>query len=150
MKDVEFLLKNILKPVLKNYSPIILILKRNWQNILGERYYEFCEAEKVFFNKNKKNDGILYIVCFNNVISFYIENNKFFIIEKINSIFGYSMIKNLKIIQRPKIIKNYLKKSIKLKNEDKKYIENTAKNIKDKSLKYSLENLGKSIFLKKY
>ena len=60
------------------------------------------------------------------------------------------MIKNLKIIQRPKIIKNYFKKSIKLKNEDKKYIENTAKNIKDKSLKYSLENLGKSIFLKKY
>lgn len=148
MRDIEPLLKSILKPILKNYSPIILILKRNWRNILGEKYYEFCEVEKVFFGKNKKKDGILYITCFNNVISFYVENNKFFIIEKVNSIFGYSVIKDLRIVQQPRIIKNYLKKTIELKNEDKEYIKNITTNINDESLKDSLKHLGESILFK--
>ena len=98
--EINFLLKDLLKPILKNYSPIILILKRNWCNILGEKYYEFCEAENVYFSKNKKNHGILNIICFNNVISFYIENNKFFILDKINAIFGYCLIQDIKVKQQ--------------------------------------------------
>lgn len=150
MKRVEFLLKDILKPVLKNYSPVMLILKRNWINIIGEKYYEFCESEKVFFNRDKKNDGILYITCYNNIISFYIENNKPFITEKINSIFGYRLIKDLRLIQRPKIINTSLKmfSNKQLDEKDKKFIKDTLNCVEDNILKDSLNNLGKSIYLK--
>ena len=72
---------------------------------MGEKFYEFCEPEKTYFNKNKKNDGILYIKCFNNVISFYIENNKNYILEKINAIFGYTIIKDIKLKQFSQIHK---------------------------------------------
>lgn len=148
MKEINYLLKGLLKPILKNYSPVLIILKRNWFNIIGEKYYEFCEVEKIYFQKNKKNEGTLNIICFNNVISFYIENNKFFIIEKINAIFGYCLIKNLKIKQIPKIVKDY--KIHKKRDIDIKIKENlnkTVSHIQNDNLKNALKNLGELVYL---
>ena len=145
--EINFLLKNLLKPILKNYSPIILILKRNWFNILGAKYYEFCEAENVYFHKNKKNCGILTIVCFNNIISFYIENNKFFILDKINAIFGYNLIQDIRIKQQPKIIRDIYKKDKILDKSTENYLNNKVIEINNENLKNSLINLGKSVYL---
>jgi len=139
----------MVKPFLKNYSPVILILKRNWKNIFGEKYFEFCEPEKVYFQKDKKNDGVLYIIAFNAVISFYIDNNKEFILEKINSIFGYKLIKDLRIKQNPKIISQYLKNVIKLDKNQKNEIENKINKIEDTDLKKSLEYLGEILYYSK-
>ena len=147
--EINFLLKDLLKPILKNYSPIILILKRNWQNILGEKYYKFCEAENVYFSKNKKNHGILNIICFNNVISFYIENNKFFILDKINAIFGYCLIQDIKVKQQPKMIKSLYKKNKVLDKNIENSLNNMLLKVDDNYLKNSLINLGKSIYLNK-
>lgn len=148
MKDIDYLLKDLLKPILKNYSPLLFILKKNWLNIIGEKYFEFCEVEKVIFSKNKKNDGILYIICFNNIISFYIENNKIFIIEKINAMFGYNLVQDIKIKQKPKLIKNNNNKKSKIitQNEENILVDATI-NIENDSLKESLKNLGKVIYL---
>lgn len=149
MKEINYLLQDLLKPILKNYSPIILILKRNWSTILGEKYYEFCEAETVYFAKNKKNNGTLTVICFNNVIAFYIENNKSFILEKINAIFGYCLIQDIKIKQQPKIIKTMYKQNKILDTQIENYLDNVALNVDDNYLKNSLINLGKSIYLNK-
>ncbi len=146
MKEINFIVRDIIKPILKNYSPVIIIIRRNWGSIVGEKYYDFCEADKVFFQKNKKNDGNLYVKCFNNVISFYIENNKLFIIEKINALFGYHLIGDIKIKQEPKIIKQYNKKSLTVKDEDKITIKNLLKDIENPELKSTLQSLGDSIF----
>ena len=148
MKDIDFLLKDLLKPILKGYSPLLLILKKNWLNIIGEKYYEFCEVDKVIFPKNKKNDGILYIICFNNIISFYIENNKIFVIEKINAMFGYNLIQDIKIKQKPKFIKsNNIKKSKTITQNEENILVDATINIENDSLKESLKNLGKIIYL---
>ena len=122
---------------------------RNWKNIVSEKYFEFCEPDKVTFQKNKKNNGTVYIKCFNNVVSFYIENNKFFIIEKINAIFGYSLISNIKIKQDPKIIEKVKNKVKNINDKDQKVVENSIKNIQDSTLKDALASLGISIFYKK-
>ncbi len=148
MKEINIVVKDVIKPILKNYSPVIIIIRRNWNAIIGERYFDFCEADKVFFQKNKKNDGNLYVKCFNNVISFYIENNKLFIIEKINSIFGYHLINDIKIKQEPKIIKQYKKAQI-LNDGDRQSIKNIVECVDNKDLKNVLESLGNSIFLEK-
>ena len=147
--EIDYLLKNLLKPILKNYSPIILILKRNWHSILGERYYEFCEAEKVCFSKNKKNQGVLNITCFNNVISFYIENNKLFILDKINAIFGYCLIQDIRIRQQPKIIRNIYKETKILDKNTENYLNDVVIKVDNNYLKDSLINLGKTIYLNK-
>lgn len=149
MKEINFIVKNVLKPILKNYSPVILIIRRNWNTLLSEKYYEFCEPEKVSFKKDKKNDATLYIKCFNTVISFYIENNKMFILEKINSIFGYNLIGDIKIRQDPRIIKQYKKATPKIKEEDLNVINSAIYNIENEELKNSLKDFGNSLFLNK-
>jgi len=149
MKDINFVIRNVVKPITKNFSPVLLILIRNWQNIIGEKYYEFCEVEKVLFPKGKKNNGTIYINAFNNVISFYIENNKFFILDKINSIFGYGLISNIKIKQLPKIVKQHKNNDIKLSDSDEKTINNSVANVDNDDLKQSLKNLGETLFNKK-
>ena len=148
MKDINYLVRNIVKPITKNYSPVLLILTRNWENIIGEKYAEFCEVEKVSFQKNKKNDGTIYIKAFNNVISFYIENNKEFILEKINAIFGYSLISKIFIKQTPKIVKQYQQNTKKINDNDKQFLIEITKNLEENELKESLNELGKTILKK--
>lgn len=149
MKEINIVVKDILKPILKNYSPIILIMRRNWNALLGEKYYEFCEPEKVSFKKDKKNDATLYVKCFNTVISFYIENNKMFILEKINSIFGYNLIGDIKIKQDPRIIRQIKKSLPKLKNDDLEKIDSIITDIENEELKNSLKDFGNSLFSNK-
>lgn len=149
MKEIDLVVKDILKPILKNYSPIILIIRRNWNNLIGEKYYEFCEPEKVSFKKDMKKNATLYIKCFNTIIAFYIENNKSFILEKINSIFGYNLIGDLKIKQDPRIIKTYKKTEAKIKDSDIETINSITTNIENEELKNSLKELGNSLFLNK-
>lgn len=148
MKDINYLVRNIVKPITKNYSPVLLILTRNWENIIGEKYVDFCEVEKVSFQKNKKNDGTIYIKTFNNVISFYIENNKEFILEKINAIFGYSLISKIFIKQTPKIVKQYQQNTKKINDNDKQFLIEITKNLEENELKESLNELGKTILKK--
>lgn len=148
MKDINYLVRNIVKPITKNYSPVLLILTRNWENIIGEKYIDFCEVEKVSFQKNKKNDGTIYIKAFNNVISFYIENNKEFILEKINAIFGYSLISKIFIKQTPKIVKQYQQNTKKINDNDKQFLIEITKNLEENELKESLNELGKTILKK--
>jgi hypothetical protein len=105
MMNLGIFVDKLLKPILKDYSPTLLILNRNWSSIVGDKYREYCIPDKVIFVKNTKNNGILYIKVFNSVVSFYIDNNKKILIEKINTIFGYSMIKDIKLKQEPKIVK---------------------------------------------
>lgn len=149
MKDINFVIRNVVKPITKSFSPVLLILIRNWQNIMGEKYYEFCEVERVSFPKGKKNNGTIHINAFNNVISFYIENNKFFILDKINSIFGYGLISDIKIKQLPKIVNQHKTNDIKLSDNDEKIINNSVSEIDNDELKQSLKNLGEILFNKK-
>lgn len=149
MKDINYLVRNIVKPITKNYSPVLLILTRNWENIIGEKYADFCEVEKVSFQKNKKNDGTICIKAFNNIISFYIENNKEFILEKINAIFGYSLISKIFIKQTPKIVKQYQQNTKKISDNDKQFLADITQNLKESELKESLNKLGEMILKNK-
>lgn len=143
MKEINFVVKNVLKPIMKNYSPILVIIRRNWESIMGEKYFEYCEPEKVTFGKDKKNNGTLYIKCFNAVISFHVEHNKMYILEKINSIFGYNLVGNLKIKQEPKVIDKLKKPTPKARSEE---VKKSTENIDNDELKKSLEDLGDSLF----
>ncbi|MDD2839565.1 MAG: DciA family protein [Rickettsiales bacterium] len=149
MKDINFIIRDIIKPITKNFSPVLLILIRNWKNIIGEKYYEFCEVKSISFPKGKKNGGTIYINAFNNVISFYIENNKYYILEKINSIFGYGLISDIKIKQLPKVVQRYKANIIKLSDNDTKIIDNLTSDVSNSELKKSLKNLGEELFDKK-
>jgi hypothetical protein len=104
MQPLTIFVSQFLKPVLKGFNPIILILMRNWKLILSEKYYTYCTPKKVVFQKGKKGDGTLYITAYNNIATFYIANNSIAIIEKINALNGYNIVKDIKVQLEPKII----------------------------------------------
>ena len=145
MPDINIPIQNLLQPILKNYSSSLLIIKRNWDKIISQKYKDYCIATKTTFKKDTHNQGSLYITCFNNVASFYIEKNKLFIIEKINVLFGYNVISDLKIKQEPKIIKKNTKQNI-ITDNDKSIINNKLQKVKNQNLQESLKELGHSLF----
>jgi hypothetical protein len=127
-----------------NYHPALLILNKNWLEVIGERYYKYCKPERVYFRKNQKGNGILYVVVYNPVLAMYIESNKNFILDKVNRFFGYKAIADIKIKQTPKIVEEYCKKK-KAKALDKKekdkIISKIDKNTND-DLKKELMDFG--------
>ena len=46
MKDINYLVRDIVKPITKNYSPVLLILTRNWENIIGEKLMYYLTEHK--------------------------------------------------------------------------------------------------------
>ncbi|GMO63885.1 MAG: hypothetical protein Ta2D_10750 [Rickettsiales bacterium] len=105
MQPLSIFVNDFLKPVLKGFNPIVLVLMRNWKLLMGEKYCTFCSPNKVIFPKGKKDEnGTLYITAYNNIVSFYITNNSALIIEKINMLNGGHLIKEIKVQLEPKVI----------------------------------------------
>jgi hypothetical protein len=96
------LLKGTLEPVLKTPKATLLYtLNRNWKDICGEKYADFMAIEKVILLNNQKTAN-LCVVSSNSSTSFFINNNKSYILDKINNCFGYRAIVNLYIKEVPK------------------------------------------------
>ena len=81
----------------------------------------------------------MYFVSYNSATSFYLNNNKQYIIEKINTLFGYGAVMNLFVKEVPTIVKRKAVK--KVENNDVVL----CVDIKDSKLKQALLNLGRTI-----
>jgi len=130
-----------------NYNPALLILNKNWLEIIGERYYKYCKPEKIYFKKNQKGNGVLYVVVYSPVLSMYIDSNKNFILDKINTFFGYKAVADLKIKQVPKLVEDYCKKKKTKtvnKTEEQEFLSNVNQSMNE-GLKEELEELGRSM-----
>lgn len=146
-QNLKSLINFILKDKIKNVKFSVLNkIYNNWVNIVGQKYLDYCYPSKISLDHEQKT-GSLYIVCYNPAVSFFLNNNKIFILEKINFYFGYKAIKNFFIIENPMVLKNnYIQhKKENLTEEQTKLIENINKNQDDK-LSQSLRFLTKSIF----
>ena len=109
-------------------------------NIVGSKYINYCKIEKVTLNKENKQ-GNVYMITYNSATSFYINNNREYIIEKINTLFGYKAVLNLYLKEVPTMV-NIEKKEIKINRNFSLNIENI-----DDKLKKSLDELGSTIFV---
>lgn len=140
-------IQKILKPVLnkkKDYFLLINNLHKNWPNIVGERFYQLSIAKKIKFDK--KNSATLYITSHSPAVAYYLEANSSQIIEKIASLYGYKIIKEIRIIQELKNINHPTPiAENKISQESEDLINNSISNIKDEGLKSILQQLGKSI-----
>ncbi|MDR2526635.1 MAG: DUF721 domain-containing protein [Rickettsiales bacterium] len=101
MQKIDFFTNKILNSILKGYSPVMLTLHRNWKDIIGVDYYKICAPEKIVFVKGKRNFGTLYVKIYNSVPLLFINSDKKTIIERINTVFGDNIVKDIKIKQFP-------------------------------------------------
>lgn len=110
--------KNNLKFLKKYYHPGILTLRKNWEGIMGRECFKYCKPVKLSGRKNQKN-AVLHVVAYNPVPAFYIDNNKLYILDKINTLFGYNAVSDIKIKQEPRSMEKTEKKKVEKKVDEK-------------------------------
>lgn len=139
-RSLQSISRNLLKPILKNPKfNFFYTISNNWASIIEIKYLDYCYIQKVNLD-NESRQGNVYIVSFNSATSFYLNNNKQYIIEKINTLFGYNAVKNFFIKEIPTIVNKKITKNNKIEKEVVLSI-----NIENDKLKQSLIDLGKTI-----
>ena len=126
-------LKKILRKGGYNFSSIV----DNWTKIIGKDISSKCYPLKIKNNKEFDNGVVFLNVLHGKELE--IEYEKKNIMDKINSFFGYEIIKNikLKIVRANKKMKD--KKEI-LNNSNSK-LKSKLKQVKDPDLKKTLDKL---------
>ncbi len=125
--------KNILKKNGYNYSEII----SKWSYFVGKELSDYSYPKSIKINKGSKNCTLVLAVKRGNEID--VEYSKNSIINKINSYFGYQLIREVKLETFSLISKkqknNNNRNIILSKNFDKKISEIKNKNIKNSLVK---------------
>ena len=139
-RSFQNITRNILKPILKNPKfNFFYTISNNWINVVGSKYLDYCCVKKVSLDKDGRQ-GNIYIASYNSATSFYLNNHKQYIIERINTLFGYNAVLNVYIKEIPTIVR---KKNIK-KNAINKEV-NLCINVENEGLKRALMELGGSL-----
>ena len=129
--------KTILKKNGYNYSEII----NKWSLLVGKDISAFSDPTSIKMKNGNINGTLILNVERGNEIN--IEYSKRNIINKINSYFGYNLIKEIKL-QTFSLINNSKKEENTLKKSLKKF-ENKISEIKNNNLKNSLLELLETI-----
>ena len=137
--------KNIQKVINKKghiYSETL----SNWKYIVGKDLFKVC-FPKSFKNSNKFGVSTLQImVKRGNEVD--LEYSKKFIMDKMNSFFGYSVVEKLKFITFDDETKSFSKENDQKKNVTKNKFKKKIINVKNEKIKKSLFQLSK-VFRKK-
>ena len=130
--------KNIQKVINKKghiYSETL----SNWKYIVGKDLFKVC-FPKSFKNSNKFGVSTLQImVKRGNEVD--LEYSKKFIMDKMNSFFGYSVVEKLKFITFDDETKSFSKENDQKKNVTKNKFKKKIINVKNEKIKKSLFEL---------
>lgn len=147
LNNIGYALNQVIKPISNKNLTLIIPIIKNWESIIGKKYSQFCEPEKIRFKKGEKGNGELYISVFNPAIALYLDSNELYICEKIASYFGYKIVSKIRLIQRPKLVKNIKTKQMlqnkKVSEKVLNKVEAATSTIENPILKKALEDLGK-------
>jgi hypothetical protein len=125
----------------------------NWSEIVGNILAQNSTPQKIIFPKNQKDNGVLYLAVQSGAFAVEIKHREKYILDKINTYFGYKAISTIKIMQNNDVSSNTYKPKLnstpppnKLDDETSKKIKNMCNDIKNEKLKEILIKLGHSIY----
>ena len=124
----------------------------NWDKIVGKELAQYSFPQKIDFKREQKNNGVLHLQVPSGAFALEIAHREKYILEKINAYFGYNAVNGLKIVQNSaislpeKMPETEEKQPDLLTDDEKKYIESMAEDIKSSKLKEILIKLGQAIF----
>ncbi len=123
-------------------------IHRHWDDIIEVKYRKFCYPKKIVLTSDEKRCR-LFIVTHNSATSFYFNNSKMYILDKINTYFGYKAVTDIYIEEVPMIISDqYIsREKNQLTDAQIKMIDGiTIDADKYKTLTNELKLLSKSVF----
>lgn len=125
----------------------------NWSEIVGDKLAQFSFPQKIDFPRNKKNNGCLHLTVPSGAFAVEIQHREKYILDKINTYFGYNAVSSLRIIQNNEMClddyrlkKNKLKNLPQLNETEKAEIKSLSDDINNQNLKEILIKLGHSIY----
>lgn len=103
-KSLKNSLKTVIKPILKSPKfTFIYTLVANWDKIFNIKYSKYFALEKVSILNEGRQCNIV-ISSYNSAASFYLNNNILYILDIVNSMFGYQAVLKISVKEVPKII----------------------------------------------
>ena len=118
--------KSILKKNGYNYSEII----SKWKLLVGKDISDYCYPHSIKMTRNNKSGTLILSVERGNEIN--VEYSKKEIVDKINSYFGYKLISEIRL---------QTFNSTNKKEKEKKILDNSSKEIKEKINKIKNKNI---------
>lgn len=128
-----------------------------WDKIVGAEMAKYSLPQRIHFPRDAKNGGTLYLSVPSGAFALEIQHREKYILDKINTYFGYNAVSAIRIIQNQpqnslqtgKQIKPEDNNEITLPPEDEKHIENLTEAIDNPELKAIIAKLGRDIYNKK-
>ena len=146
-QSIDQNLSKLLRPLFAgNKKEFIMInnLVKNWAEIVGKKYAEFCYPKSVNLGKFKESGGKLTIAVYNPAVGFFLDNNSEVIIERIATFYGFKSIAKIIIRQEPKMISKK-PKEIKLSDEKEDGLSQITSGIENQGLAETLRKLGRDV-----
>ncbi|MBP7710615.1 MAG: DUF721 domain-containing protein [Rickettsiales bacterium] len=152
LQSIEEKMASLLKPLFSgSKKEFILVnnLVKNWEQVIGKKYAEFCYPKSVNLGKEKSVGGKLTIGVYNPAVGFFLESNAEIIIERIASFYGFKTISKIIIKQEPKVVEGHGVKEIKLPQAQESFLSDKIADVEDQDLAETLRKLGREVLNKK-
>ncbi len=151
LESISSIFIPIIKDMISAEDLIGVDIVMNWQKIIGKEIASFCTPLKTKYNPND-NKRTLYVEVPVGGFALELQHKENYVLDKINSYIGYEAIHKLNISQnmnkQPEMIsleKKQQSKELKLTEEQKVYLQEVTKEIKDENLRKILINIGQNV-----
>ena len=153
MNAIGAVLLPLIRGICSKKGMIAFDVIASWAKIAGQDMARYSIPEKITFKKGEKENGILRIKVLSGAFALEISHREKFIVEKINSYFGFNAVSGIKIIQDSAGFNAMLaqsnqppKQKILVSKEEQNYIREITDGLTDSQLKDRLVSLGEKIF----
>ncbi|WP_051908835.1 DUF721 domain-containing protein [Candidatus Odyssella acanthamoebae] len=118
----------------------------DWHLIVGERFANFCQPEKISFPLERRTGGRLTLKT-SSAFALEISHLETVLVERINRYFGYRAVDKL-LIKNGRITPRIIKKQPQpqVSPEQLSHIEGMLEGIKNSALRSALIELGKGVY----
>lgn len=148
MKNLRSLLHKITTPISQQQGFVRASILLDWHLIVGERFANFCQPEKISFPVERRTGGRLTLKT-SSAFALEISHLEPLIVERINRYFGYKAVDKL-LIKNGKVTHRTPKKHPQphVSPEQLIHIESLLDGIDHPALRATLIELGKGIYSK--
>lgn len=150
LQKISKLVPNVTTPVFEKQGFAQAAIISDWEYIVGPDTAKVSLPEKMTFQGAKREDGVLFVRA-SGPVALELQYKSQFIIQQVNSYFGYQAIARIAISQRPLPFKKapIRKKQIQLSASEGQELNNITAGMDDDALTKSLRDLGEQIYKKR-
>jgi hypothetical protein len=146
MKNLRSVLNKITAPISQQQGFVRSSILLDWHLIVGERFANFCQPEKISFPLERRTGGRLTLKT-SSAFALEISHLETILVERINRYFGYKAVDKL-LIKNGRLTPRTVKKQPQpqITADQLSHIETMLEGIKNSALRSALIELGKGVY----